>query len=122
HPVRGDRVAPSCRLVWAVRDHLCCFFHASAPAAVSSLSLHVALPIFLAVAARPGRTPTRHGPHAASRRPTAASPQPHAASRRPQDRKSTRLNSSHVKISYAVFCLKKKNTKQAVSSMQMHRL
>src|SRR5690606_41322054 len=27
-----------------------------------------------------------------------------------QDRKSTRLNSSHVKISYAVFCLKKKNT------------
>src|SRR5690606_40781248 len=26
----------------------------------------------------------------------------------PQDRKSTRLNSSHVKISYAVFCLKKK--------------
>src|SRR5690606_15242759 len=28
------------------------------------------------------------------------------------DRKSTRLNSSHVKISYAVFCLKKKNDKQ----------
>src|SRR5690606_28595438 len=27
-----------------------------------------------------------------------------------KDRKSTRLNSSHVKISYAVFCLKKKNT------------
>src|SRR5690606_42128762 len=26
------------------------------------------------------------------------------------DRKSTRLNSSHVKISYAVFCLQKKNT------------
>src|SRR5690606_39381930 len=28
-----------------------------------------------------------------------------------RDRKSTRLNSSHVKISYAVFCLKKKNKK-----------
>src|SRR5690606_40018192 len=28
------------------------------------------------------------------------------------DRKSTRLNSSHVKISYAVFCLKKKTIKQ----------
>src|SRR5690606_39699873 len=28
------------------------------------------------------------------------------------DRKSTRLNSSHVKISYAVFCLKKKNREQ----------
>src|SRR2546430_13577365 len=31
--------------------------------------------------------------------------------RQPQDRKSTRLNSSHSQISYAVFCLKKKNTK-----------
>src|SRR5258708_27747757 len=29
----------------------------------------------------------------------------------PRDRKSTRLNSSHQIISYAVFCLKKKNTK-----------
>src|SRR5438874_10044791 len=29
-----------------------------------------------------------------------------------QDRKSTRLNSSHVEISYAVFCLKKKKKKQ----------
>src|SRR5690554_7774713 len=29
-----------------------------------------------------------------------------------QDRKSTRLNSSHVRISYAVFCLKKKKEKQ----------
>src|SRR5690606_39409476 len=33
-----------------------------------------------------------------------------ALMRGPADRKSTRLNSSHVKISYAVFCLKKKNT------------
>src|SRR6267378_7159822 len=32
-----------------------------------------------------------------------------AARRVPRDRKSTRLNSSHVEISYAVFCLKKKN-------------
>src|SRR5690349_24049257 len=31
---------------------------------------------------------------------------------RPEDRKSTRLNSSHVEISYAVFCLKKKKTKK----------
>src|SRR5207253_6648571 len=29
-----------------------------------------------------------------------------------RDRKSTRLNSSHVAISYAVFCLKKKNKKE----------
>src|SRR5690625_6485894 len=32
-----------------------------------------------------------------------------------KDRKSTRLNSSHVAISYAVFCLKKKNYKLLVS-------
>src|SRR5690606_40367982 len=32
-----------------------------------------------------------------------------------QDRKSTRLNSSHVKISYAVFCLKKKISWESVS-------
>src|SRR3712207_7055483 len=31
---------------------------------------------------------------------------------RPTDRKSTRLNSSHANISYAVFCLKKKNRKK----------
>src|SRR2546430_7756080 len=33
-----------------------------------------------------------------------------AARREAQDRKSTRLNSSHSQISYAVFCLKKKKT------------
>src|SRR5690606_41906409 len=35
-----------------------------------------------------------------------------AVARGPEDRKSTRLNSSHVKISYAVFCLKKKKTEE----------
>src|SRR5690625_7249086 len=34
----------------------------------------------------------------------------------PLDRKSTRLNSSHVAISYAVFCLKKKNVFKLYSS------
>src|SRR3712207_7757215 len=33
------------------------------------------------------------------------------------DRKSTRLNSSHANISYAVFCLKKKKKQQAFSSV-----
>src|SRR5258705_8383442 len=33
-----------------------------------------------------------------------------------QDRKSTRLNSSHLGISYAVFCLKKKKKKQLLCS------
>src|SRR5207302_3680485 len=35
-----------------------------------------------------------------------------SAGKAPRDRKSTRLNSSHVKISYAVFCLKKKKKKK----------
>src|SRR5690625_4272941 len=34
------------------------------------------------------------------------------------DRKSTRLNSSHVAISYAVFCLKKKKTKKTSTNQQ----
>src|SRR5690554_7246912 len=33
----------------------------------------------------------------------------------PEDRKSTRLNSSHVRISYAVFCLKKKKKKKYIN-------
>src|SRR5256885_12120228 len=41
----------------------------------------------------------------------------HSESRRcaKGDRKSTRLNSSHLVISYAVFCLKKKNTNESAS-------
>src|SRR3712207_8492884 len=57
-------------------------------------------------------------PPARGRRPAAGGVDPPGARggrgprRRPggeQDRKSTRLNSSHANISYAVFCLKKKN-------------
>src|SRR5436309_5475302 len=41
-----------------------------------------------------------------------------ALKRKPRglDRKSTRLNSSHVKISYAVFCLKKKRRHESIVS------
>src|SRR5690606_41647205 len=38
------------------------------------------------------------------------------------DRKSTRLNSSHVKISYAVFCLKKKKNTKNTHSRKLHAL
>src|SRR5690554_7320666 len=38
------------------------------------------------------------------------------------DRKSTRLNSSHVRISYAVFCLKKKNKQQSTPSTSTSKL
>src|SRR5688572_32409164 len=37
-----------------------------------------------------------------------------------EDRKSTRLNSSHSQISYAVFCLKKKNIAHAVARWIVH--
>src|SRR5690349_24838374 len=38
-----------------------------------------------------------------------------------RDRKSTRLNSSHVEISYAVFCLKKKKKKKKKNKQPTHR-
>src|SRR5206468_10611018 len=87
------------------------FFNAPAPTEIYTLSLHDALPI-----SRPLRSAGRSRPCAsAPRRCTAAGPRSRSASRwgwrcsssRP-DRKSTRLNSSHDQISYAVFCLKKK--------------
>src|SRR3712207_7121742 len=37
------------------------------------------------------------------------------------DRKSTRLNSSHANISYAVFCLKKKNNRRTTDTTLSHR-
>src|SRR5690606_39971433 len=102
-------------------------FMAPATAALSPLSLHDALPI-----CAPDRQACRYPPRAEDRatRRSAAPPYPprrdraetarlplwprvpaaHAAKRgrTERDRKSTRLNSSHVKISYAVCCLKTK--------------
>src|SRR5215210_8135577 len=69
------------------------FFNDTATTEIYTLSLHDALPI--------SRRPTR--PPSIPRRCSATSP-PRSA----RDRKSTRLNSSHRCISYAVFCLKKK--------------
>src|SRR5258707_4089553 len=40
---------------------------------------------------------------------------PSDVSHRSRDRKSTRLNSSHANISYAVFCLKKKNNRHHIA-------
>src|SRR6185312_17561280 len=71
------------------------FFNDTATTEIYTLSLHDALPISgCCVFPHRGNTP----------RP----------SRRPGDRKSTRLNSSHDQISYAVFCLKKKKKKQKI--------
>src|SRR5215204_1824536 len=68
------------------------FFNDTATTEIYTLSLHDALPIW----------PAAGSSRAACR--GSASPSPPGP-----DRKSTRLNSSHTVISYAVFCLKKKN-------------
>src|SRR5258707_5205915 len=77
------------------------FFNDTATTEIYTLSLHDALPISMnscKTQAPPGARP------AASQ---AGAGQPRAG-----DRKSTRLNSSHANISYAVFCLKKKKKKK----------
>src|SRR5215208_7725561 len=76
---------------WLICSLFFFFFNDTATTEIYTLSLHDALPIW------PRRAPCSVAP-TTSRRPR---PRP--------DRKSTRLNSSHVAISYAVFCLKKKN-------------
>src|SRR2546426_7105768 len=68
-------------------------------------------------AARPRRRPPDRPPHEPPRRAPRvagvgrAHGRPHPVPPR-GDRKSTRLNSSHLVISYAVFCLKKKKNEQ----------
>src|SRR2546426_2319970 len=95
------------------------FFNDTATTEIYTLSLHDALPISHTSGtarpvappgrrsrdtrdSRPGARPVRRGRCAANR----------ALPRRSRDRKSTRLNSSHLVISYAVFCLKKKKKKK----------
>src|SRR5215217_8815449 len=63
---------------------------------------------------RPPRQERRRG--ASRRRPSA--PARCRWPLRPRDRKSTRLNSSHANISYAVFCLKKKKKNNKPCSFQ----
>src|SRR5256885_3663319 len=76
------------------------FFNDTATTEIYTLSLHDALPICrLRRHPRSRTVAQRRQLHAGGRRPD---------SDRREDRKSTRLNSSHLVISYAVFCLKKK--------------
>src|SRR5204862_5425627 len=64
--------------------------------------------------AEPGASETRAGDPGASGRERLARTGGRRGARRRLDRKSTRLNSSHVEISYAVFCLKKKKKKKGL--------
>src|SRR5437870_10612552 len=75
-------------------------YPATPPTEIYTLSLHDALPISLTKSRKAGST---HACISASFQYFPSRPD------RKADRKSTRLNSSHVAISYAVFCLKKKN-------------
>src|SRR6266446_8499777 len=70
----------------------CFFFNDTPTTEIYTLSLHDALPIGHCSAAAERQEPARHSPRRAG-----------------PDRKSTRLNSSPLVISYAVFCLKKTN-------------
>src|SRR5688572_31204424 len=87
------------------------FFNDPATTAIYTLSLHDALPIFpLLICALIAEPPAR--PCSASKLLVTTL----TASSDSRDRKSTRLNSSHSQISYAVFCLKKKKKKYKVTT------
>src|SRR5205085_12191829 len=96
------------------------FFHVPAPSQIYTLSLHDALPISFVPEPMsvPRYLPESIGPPdtAIVGMSTLAAPISSAGVDIPTiavsgDRKSTRLNSSHSQISYAVFCLKKKKQK-----------
>src|SRR2546429_8015883 len=86
------------------------FFNDTATTEIYTLSLHDALPILDLV-----RSPTSGVEDDGRRRrkalgvPRTGTESAASRGRESGDRKSTRLNSSHGYISYAVFCLKKKN-------------
>src|SRR5689334_23408723 len=80
-------------------------------------------------AGQPRRTPGRRGDDRAARRDARGAVSRRVrrrarrgrVSRRRSDRKSTRLNSSHSSISYAVFCLKKKKKKTTKRMLKTER-
>src|SRR5258707_10098640 len=95
------------------------FFNDTATTEIYTLSLHDALPIWRDARhrARPsvGRRARR------DRRRHTGSGGTDRRARGRTDRKSTRLNSSHANISYAVFCLKKKKKTQKTQIYQREK-
>src|SRR5256885_13171125 len=83
------------------------FFNDTATTEIYTLSLHDALPIYWSIRKAIGSITRR------SKLPAGSN------SSAKKDRKSTRLNSSHLVISYAVFCLKKK--KKNISLLRLIR-
>src|SRR5258705_5006696 len=89
------------------------FFNDTATTEIYTLSLHDALPISIDGARLESRTNWSNIPRLARWCSTSlfcscAAPAARSTRAEQGDRKSTRLNSSHLGISYAVFCLKKK--------------
>src|SRR2546430_3875525 len=84
------------------------FFNDTATTEIYTLSLHDALPICLVAPPGSAVEPLVHAPQAVQAARIGGIGVVDGAVLK-QDRKSTRLNSSHSQISYAVFCLKKKN-------------
>src|SRR5688572_31966041 len=82
------------------------FFNAPAPPEIYTLSLHDALPILVTAIPRARAAARSTWSVPAPKLAISLSASPACPIR--ADRKSTRLNSSHSQISYAVFCLKKK--------------
>src|SRR2546430_11074723 len=82
------------------------FFNDTATTEIYTLSLHDALPISFDA----GVEFWFHG----------GAPKRNSRDQRKTDRKSTRLNSSHSQISYAVFCLKKKKNKRPPNCVSGH--
>src|SRR2546430_12802340 len=96
------------------------FFNDTATTEIYTLSLHDALPISPDGLGLAEIGNSIDGCDAAGLRPICCLRRP-AFDRGSQDRKSTRLNSSHSQISYAVFCLKKKkNNTDSTSSYPTH--
>src|SRR5256885_7140159 len=83
------------------------FFNDTATTEIYTLSLHDALPICHAAVEQR----LQRGAHLVRGHPVVGRARIFLVGR---DRKSTRLNSSHLVISYAVFCLKKKNTTKEI--------
>src|SRR2546427_9554358 len=95
------------------------FFNDTATTEIYTLSLHDALPISVGLGvllskwsgAKSDSTFVAQNqpvPPGGAAAPASQPPPQSAPLTKPKDRKSTRLNSSHSQISYAVFCLKKK--------------
>src|SRR2546426_10542481 len=93
-------------------SHVFFFFNDTATTEIYTLSLHDALPISQVTVVSPtqrsANPPTSARSSGGSSYGASASAIRRAVATRLADRKSTRLNSSHLVISYAVFCLKKK--------------